>query len=76
MILTQTNPTIGFQAHQKTRELVIKLTQKIDLKKQLNIKSNEKFLFVLPVVLFFSNAYGQEALKKGHIFNSVVGNNI
>jgi hypothetical protein len=34
-----------------------------------------KYLFILPVMLFCSKAFCQETPQKGHIFNSIVGNN-
>lgn len=35
----------------------------------------KKHLFILPIILFFSKGFCQEIPKKGHIFNSIVGNN-
>ena len=33
------------------------------------------FFLILPILAFFSNAFCQEIPQKGHIFNSIVGNN-
>jgi hypothetical protein len=35
----------------------------------------KKHLFILPLILFFSKVFCQEIPQKGHIFNSIVGNN-
>lgn len=34
-----------------------------------------KILLILPIIFFFSKAFCQEIPQKGHIFNSIVGNN-
>lgn len=34
-----------------------------------------KVLLLLPIIVFFSKAFSQEMPQKGHIFNSIVGNN-